>query len=446
MINSRAIYLASATSVLPIIALFSLSFIPIIKYQEYSNNLYTLLLLYLFFPTLALLTLQFISKRKRRLHKSIEVDSRNIKLKLTRNSNYSTAQKRQIFNQAHYLSYFVLSIIYIIATIYRYLIIGSVLSDGVTGARYGEIQSGGGGGIYTAISLFLVGAPALLMLASITQENLNRHMRWIFIIVASTGFALSFLSGGRNSFLINAIFISAALLILIKSKSPMLLGSKKSKALLKFIIPLFILFVFYSLYIFIERAYIRSDDLLERLYIFHLEYGFDDNLPNFSSSIMQTIYFLIFYLYFYFTSSFFYADKYLGQWGTDDYLWGGYTFHPFFKLIDGIFGSNTTPDLSNELLINGAYTGLPGTLFIDFGYTGLFLASLLIFCFAVYYLSVFLSGTRYFLIPASFFLMIYLVAPLYSGFSNGAGISLALLSIFHIVVGFLRPKSRRVIR
>lgn len=330
-----------------------------------------------------------------------------------------------------------LSVIFVLAIVYRYLVIGSVLELGVTGARYEDAISGRGGGIITGIYAFTIGAPAFLLLACISHYSVHKRIPTFFLLIAALGFAATFLSGGRNPFLINSIFVLAVGWIYpsftIRGAFPG--WGVRSSLVRSAIMFLFSFFVLFSLYIFYERALLRTDSMLERALIHTTENGLSMSIQEVPGWLSDSVYIILFYVHAYLTIAFYYMDILLSHGMPNGHLGGGYNFLVPSLVIEHLTGWDAVPNEHTDLPIAGAYYTLAGSIFIDFGIFGLISAGILIPLFGIIFVNMAISGKTTAAPLAAVFLTVLVLSPLYNAASLGSGFSLLFLSVLFYCSG-----------
>lgn len=341
------------------------------------------------------------------------------------------------FTKRTNIVFLVLSLIYVGFMFYRYLIIGSVMTDGITGARYAEIYAGPGrGGIITGVTTLTAGAPIFLLLAQIERAADNRSTSPLVWALALIGLFSTFLSGGRNAFLINVIFLLMAGHIWQSlSLSYALNGKNLKRVALRIIIYLvFLGGVAYSLYIFVERGRLRSEDLIVRAIIMATESDFLFDPSNIPSWMPQELYFSLASLHNYLTLGFFYFDRLLLSGLDNGHLGGSYNFFIFYLIIDKLLGTSFAVNLSTDLPIIGAYYTLPGSIYVDFGTTGLLVCAFALPVLTIFFVGEALKGGRTYLPVAALSLTVLALAPLYNASALASGPSLLTISVVFLAL------------
>jgi hypothetical protein len=392
------------------VGLLLLSFVPVVQYPALSANFFFGSALFLL-PFIVIGGLAYLSPTK----PQVKV--------------YSAT--RRSFSAMDHSTLFLLTSIYVIFSLYRYLVIGSVLEKGITGARYEEIASGTGtGGIFTAIPLFLSGAPAILLISTLSILNRTGRSKVLSLIMVALGFCVGFLSGGRASFLLNASFVMVFVLV-VRPTHGALLGNMVRKIRRRYKYAAIFGFagmVGFSLYLFVERASLRSSDMALRLILFSQDYNFDVIIPDLPSPWLSAVWLIVVMLYYYFTGAFGYADLYWSD-PSHDLLFGGYSFYTFYYLLDKLLGLEISPNLPADLRVFGAYYTLPGTFLVDFGVVGAGLVSVALAIIVLMVVDRALRGARSLELLAAFLLTVLVFAPLFSSFALASGPSLFLLSL-----------------
>ncbi|UWQ95883.1 hypothetical protein K3728_01155 [Rhodobacteraceae bacterium M385] len=342
------------------------------------------------------------------------------------------------FGNRSYRLFIALSIVYTLSMVYRYIFVGAVLTDGITGARYVEIAEGAGqGGVITGVTTLTSGAPAFLLLAIIERLGLQKKVNPMVVALTILGIFSSFLSGGRNSFLICLVFIYMAGLIwpTLSVKAALSGRSAKTVIVKTLLYSALALAIFYSLYVFIERGLLRTDDLIYRAILTATESGYIFDSSKVPTWMGDGVYFALANLHNYFTLGLVYFDRLLEVGLPNGHLGGSYNFYVFFLIFEKLTGLSIVADLSTDLPINGAYYTLPGSIFVDFGILGVAIFAIFLPVALLIVISKALRGTRRVLPLASLGLTILAMAPLYNAASVGAGPSLLFISLLFILVG-----------
>ncbi|MCB5411954.1 hypothetical protein [Pseudogemmobacter faecipullorum] len=333
---------------------------------------------------------------------------------------------------------------YTMSMAYRYIFLGGVLGLGITGARYEEIHSmNSGGGIFTALTVFTSAAPAFLFLSVMERTTNGVRRNIIPIILVVLGLLMSFLSGGRNSFLISIVFMYFAGQINPNFSIRRATGAATARnIIIKAAFGAVLIFgIGLSLYIFVERALMRTDDLIDRAAIHAYEngLGFDrDAIPLF---IPDYIYIILFYVHAYFTIGFHYLQTILTTGMPNGHLNGGYNFYIYCLTIDRVLGTSLAPNLSEDLRIFGAYYTLPGSIFIDFGLSGVLVVTAFIMFMAARSVAMFKRGCGEQCFFAALMFTVLFFSPLYNAVSVGPGASLLLFSTIYLFLKRGRARS-----
>jgi len=361
-----------------------------------------------------------------------------------RNPPKSLQVKQEVFFSATSVRLFlILSILYIVSMGYRYFVIGSVLTDGVTGARYAEIASGPGqGGIFTGVTVFTAAAPVFLLLAAFEKvSKVQRISRWIWAI-GVLGLAMSFLTGGRNPLLINMVFLLIFGMIVPSTSLRQVLRNKNMGVDIRILSYGALLgAVGFSMYLFVERGLLRTDDLIDRAIITAAESNFifvPERQPDW---LNDSLYFAILSLHNYITVAFYYFDQLLVKGLQFGHVGGSYNFFSFFRVAESLFGEELVVDLATELPFVGAYYTLPGSIYIDFGISGVLIAGVLLPILAISQVSKAMKGNFSSAPLGALVLTILVFSPLYNCIALGSGPSLL---VFSIIYAFTRTKQKPI--
>lgn len=422
MIERRAALGVCAFWIIPIIATLLASYLPIVKYDQYPAGVFGLIVVYLT-PAIILALFHLPSPRGSRMNQVAGEGTRLLRPKAD-------------FDQAEFWIGLGFVLLFLVGSTINYLVFGNVLSEGITGARYQDIQFGGEKSIFGGLAIYGSGAPGIFAVILIDRaRSAQRTPFWASLLLISA-FAALFLHGGRNSFAINAIFVVIYVWmrrVELKALSPNL--NKRIRRLMRRLGILIAIGGAFSLYIFLERANIRNSNYLIRLQIFEREYGiaipFLDKVPEFLAPVAQ----IIVSFYFYITSGYYSISNYFMPGAPAEPIGGGYTFYTYFVLIDYIFGSSLSEGVQGRLIYTGLYYTFPGGLYIDFGLFG-------VFVFAVLWLWICFKSTHRAMVRpgptvlfSTFCLTTLAVSGMYTAFSIGSGPSLL---IFSVVFGFRR--------
>jgi len=234
--------------------------------------------------------------------------------------------------------------------------------------------------------------------------------------LAIVGIATSFLSGGRNSFLIGMVVVTVQY-VLVKGKLSGLRLSGYGRVVLYLFL---MLCVVYSLYIFVEREVSQGVSSSDILWNFSIKWDVPIKNYSFGAVVVDECYSALVMLLFYFSHPLNYLDQYFTSMVSPLFM-GAYNFPVVAKAVEVALGNRAYSDLEAGLLLPGVYLTLPGSLYLDFGYFGgLVAASGLGLITGVLYACRNQLGfaTKLFL---SLLITAWLLSPLYSvfGISNG---------------------------
>ena len=259
------------------------------------------------------------------------------------------------------------------------------------------------------------------------QTTYNRSRGVLVIFLAVIGIAASFLSGGRNAFLIGMTIYFIQGFILKRFQIP---GVVKKNMVTKLLILAGILF---SFYLFVDRELNQGVDVNQLLAVFAVKWDVQIDEIQTSNIFFGAIYAAITIFIFYLTHALSFIDQYFTE-NVFPSLMGAYNFPIPSKVIDIFFGSDISSSVSGKLLVPGVYLTLPGSLYVDFGYFGAmalgFLIGVATGC--ACRLRTIESFLRVQL--AGFMISMWLLAPLYSiiGISNGLSFLTIIFFLFLI--------------
>jgi hypothetical protein len=115
---------------------------------------------------------------------------------------------------------------------------------------------------------------------------------------------------------------------------------------------------------------------------------------------------------------------------------GGYTFSIVFRVFDTLFGGNYVLDAFGQMLVTGVYLTLPGSIFIDFGFAGVFLVGVGLAWVSIWCVTCALwLGNGNYMMLASLCLTIIALSPVFSALSVGNGFSIMILLVFLHALG-----------
>ena len=315
------------------------------------------------------------------------------------------------------------SLLYVLTVAFDFFIIkGGSLSeittvreeDNLIGARMSSL-----GGVIAIAS-----AAPFILLSKIRYDRVKNGVKGSVMLqlLAICGVLASFLSGGRNAFLIGiSVYLCQSLILRQKLQS-----TKRSK---NRPISVFIFAgVLFSFYIFLDRELNQGVDLQGLVQIFAIKWNVEITEFRFDSSIVNSVYAALTMLIFYITHALNYFDHYLIS-SASPMLLGVYNNPIPAKIIDVVFGTGLFEAISNKLLLSGVYLTFPGSLYMDFGYAGAILASLIIGAMTGRSLRKFTLDSFVSIQLTCLLLSIWLLSPLYSviGISNGFSFVVLLL-------------------
>lgn len=318
-----------------------------------------------------------------------------------------------------------LSVAYLALVLVDKVLIGGVLSVGVTEARYAAMAEGPRGSVLGALHYFIAGAPAILACLLLSRRAIGERTNIFGWCVVLIGFGCFFLSGGRNSFVVSSIFV--LLYFVLERMKFYRAGDRKKISIPRWIKLCALLGGCYVLYLFVERAEIRGADMAGAMQSLGENYDVRIFTPSWLSGFPLQVYYCVAYLVFYLT----HAPTYVAQYMEMDYspvLMGGYGFSIIFRVFDILAGTQFLIDSFDRLLIVGVYLTLPGTIYVDFGWLGVAIGAILLASVTVFMVSIALSrrsGAG--LMAASLCLTVVALSPVFSGLSVGNGFSILML-------------------
>lgn len=319
----------------------------------------------------------------------------------------------------------ILSVIYLSLVLVDKVLIGGVLSVGVTEARYAAMAEGPRGSVLGALHYFLAGAPAMLaclLLSRWASGERTNVFGWCVVLI---GFGCFFLSGGRNSFVVSSVFV--LFYFVLERMKFYRAGDGRRISIPRWIKLCALLGGCYVLYLFVERAEVRGTDMAGAMQSLSENYDVEIFTPSWLSGFSLQVYYCVAYLVFYLTHAPTYVAQYMGE-GYSPMLMGGYGFSILFRVFDILAGTQFLIDSFDRLLIVGVYLTLPGTIYVDFGWLGVALVAVLLANVTVLMVSIALSrrsGAG--LMAASLCLTVVALSPVFSGLSVGNGFSILVL-------------------
>jgi len=348
-----------------------------------------------------------------------------------------------------------LSLIYLVAIIVDKVVLGSVAEVGLSLARdianaeaetYGSRNSKLG-----AIYFLLSGTPICLgcLVVSNSQRFLSKRILSIFKVLVLLSFLSYFLSGGRNAFFITIIVLFGFLYLEkisnLNNKPNNNIHHKASFLTKSILVLLVFLGLGFSLYLFIDRAELRGSDMPGYIsYLENVTYVRVLVLFN-GGGLYNDIIGVLVMLVYYFTHPIEYLSEYFTQ-NFSPMFCGAYSFSIFTQIIDALTGSRIVDATGRALLAQGVYLSLPGSMYLDFGFFGVSLSSLILG-----FLTVFLvcnsirSGRVEVQILASVALAVLVFSPIYfiGNSSVGMPVIIASLVIYLSRKRRLRVKDKR---
>lgn len=324
-----------------------------------------------------------------------------------------------------------LALSYLFLVIIDLIVLGNVLIVGVTEARDLRAAEGERNSLLGASHYFLAGAPvilACLLLTRRTNAVKSGPFPWV---IAVGGFLSYFLSGGRGSFVIGALVVF--FYFIIERHKCHVSGRSQNIYMPRWAFVLGGASLVYMVYLFEERAAIRGTDLEGLAQRLMLSYDVYVSAPPISGDLFGGIYYAFVFVVFYIT----HAPTYISEYFELDYYpltMGGYEFYILFRIFDFMFGTSLAVEASDKLLLRGVFLTLPGTVFVDFGWTGVIIVAAFLPCITLLMLSRALSsGTGFGMIGASFLLSVIALSPFFSAVTLGNGFSIWFLLVIYSV-------------
>lgn len=430
MIHRRTINLACGTLCAPYVLLLLMSHVPVVDYGQLPFEVYALSLIWVGPMALIWATIRLqISSRGRGIGSPPPPAGR---------AN-SPDTWRFSFTNADFRLALVLVLVFIAASLKVYVIDDTVLADGITAARYGRITRGGGVDLTGLLLTTISGAPGIFGAIYLGRLAASGETTWYANLLLPMAFLATFLTGGRNSFALNFIFLVC--FALIRGDVVLAARTRLSSALRRMrrstvVLGLTGLVVF--LRIFLARVSVRETR------------STFDQLASVQDTLKVDIYalrgaeagipvsaFLGSNLFLYLTSAFFHLGNHM-QAFEPARTNGALTFYPFFLMVDQIAGTSLTSGVFDRLTVSGVYYTLPGMLLIDFGFFGAVIASLIVTILTVAVLERALRQGGAVALLASYLLLSLVVSGLFSAAATASGPSLLVLSLVFVTAERLR--------
>lgn len=295
--------------------------------------------------------------------------------------------------------------------------------DNLIGARMSSL-----GGVIAIAS-----AAPFILLSKIRYDRIRNGVKGSVTLqlLSICGVLASFLSGGRNAFLIGiSVYLCQSFILRQKLHS-----TKKSKN--RTISVFLFAGVLFSFYIFLDRELNQGVDLQGLVQIFAVKWNVDITELRIETSIANAVYAALTMLIFYITHALNYFDHYLIS-GVSPMLLGVYNNPIPAKIIDVVFGTGLFEAISNKLILSGVYLTFPGSLYLDFGYAGAILASFIIGALTGRSLRNFTLDSFVSIQVSCLLLSIWLLSPLYSVVGISNGFSFIVLLLVMKLIGFIK--------
>ena len=302
-------------------------------------------------------------------------------------------------------------------------------SDNITGSRMSIL-----GGVISVASA----APFILLCMLKHQRVLSNQSESKFkLTLALGGIATSFLSGGRNGFLIGMVIYFFHGFLLKKFYADKKYNKKnRNDYTAKFFICAGILF---SFFLFSSRELNQGIDSNQLLSFFAIKWNVRIDEYNTNNIFFEVVYATVTIFIFYLT----HALNFIDQYTIDNFspiLMGAYNFPVPSKIIDVLFSTTISSNVSNELLVPGVYLTLPGSLYVDLGYFGTIFAG---------FLGGIITGlankipTRKIFLQLqllSFMTCTWVLAPLYFTIGISNGFSFIVIMIFLLIRSIIKKR------
>ena len=391
----------------PWVFIFLLRGSMLIEYASLNINLLIFIGLFLL-ATCTLFTIGAIAKRKTRT---------------TSAHNRFTTSRSDTFLIAS------LSVAYIVFLAFDFFITKGGSLATITEIREEDNLAGGRMSIFGGVIALISAAPYILLGLVLYTKYIGVRTRFRpLMFIAMIGVAASFLTGGRNSFLIGITVIFVQYLLMKNKRTNIQQSGKGNFALYAFITA----FILFSLYLFAEREMNQGIESAAILDIFSIKWGVGIATLETGNDFINIIYTVLVILVFYFTHALTYLDQYF-IFNASPLFLGAYNFPIPAKAIEVLVNIQVFSGLQDGLLLPGVYLTLPGSLYLDFGFWGaLFFGSFLAAITGILY-----AGRKALSFRAMqtlcFFIAMWILSPLYSVFSVANGFSfIAILFIMHI--------------
>jgi oligosaccharide repeat unit polymerase len=284
--------------------------------------------------------------------------ARSVHPKLTR------LQSRASYTDLYFLA--VMAGIFICTSAYDFFLIkGGTLSTIVT-IRELEHLSGPRMSLIGGLITLTSAAPfALLSYLMFCIETGKKVAINYFLIIALCGISSSFLTGGRNSFVIGMTVITVQY-VLTREKLPVFRLDRYQRWTLFLFLTFFI---FYSQNLFLAREIYQGVDIASVLEYFAKKNGI--MVKDFQSGfqLIDAIYSSIIIFIYYLTHSLGFLDKYFTS-NLSPLFNGGYSFHVLTRALGVVFATGYDSNIQTGLLVQGVYLSMPGSFYVDFGYFG----------------------------------------------------------------------------
>jgi hypothetical protein len=332
-----------------------------------------------------------------------------------------------------YLVIIYLAILYTVFAFYDFFYLKGGHLGQLNEMREAGNIAGGRGSIIGAIVALLSATPAMLLVLILTKGSFKTVNKIKLLVVIALGFGATFLSGGRNPFFIGLLFTLSYYWLFLRSEK---LAVKQKKIGFEFYIFLLIvvLSISFSMNIFIERAALRGASP-EGMVIYLAAYENIVQIYSYRSSsiILTSLYSIFVYLTYYITHALNFANDYFSV-PFEYRAMGAYSFPQITRLVDGIIGTNFFGEVRDILLVNGAYLTLPGSLYIDFGFLGTMIISFIMGFWFGYFMRNIANLSLYQKVITAYFLILYLLAPMYLVLGMGSGFSMLFLIVVIVIM------------
>lgn len=264
-----------------------------------------------------------------------------------------------------------LAAVYICTFSFDFFVIKGGTFSTITSIREQDNLAGPRMSVLGGVIALTSAAPYMLLGLLIYSRETGRGVATrLLAFLSLVGIAASFLSGGRNSFLIGMTVVTVQYVLTRGKLSGLRLSGYGRTALYLFMTSC----VVYSLYIFVERELHQGVSPGSILTNFSEKYSVPFAELQSGILFLDMFYASISILIYYFTHPLNYLDHYFTSMVSPLFM-GAYNFPVAAKGLEVVLGNSAYSNLEVGLLLPGVYLTLPGSLYLDFGYFGGLLAA-----------------------------------------------------------------------